>query len=287
MFAAHAARLLLALDIALPLMRQYLTPDAGHARQVAAVEFYNACARSLLPVDQPRRDRQLDSGRTVGWVRTGLRFLVHASRPPGRPGVPVLPRAGVRRLALLLGVPRANARRRRPPIRSTGSTKARACSTCGSRTRRPACVPRERSRCIASSIPSRPTTATRRSRSFATRSGLLAAVDAGRLRSRARTTRSCAGRLTLDRRARKTRARSGTRSRPARRPRSSSPSPATTIAFTPNVTPSARSMRNSPSVRQRLDADARGGLVRRRHLASRARLDEPQRRRRPTAIVST
>ena len=58
-------------------MRQYLTPDAAnpHGRW-SAVEFYNAGLDHYFLSTNPVEIDNLDSGRTVGWVRTGLRFLV-------------------------------------------------------------------------------------------------------------------------------------------------------------------------------------------------------------------
>ena len=66
------------LDLALPLMRQYLTPNADMQGKVAAVEFYNAALDHYFLSTNPAEIDNLDSGRTIGWVRTGLRFLVYA-----------------------------------------------------------------------------------------------------------------------------------------------------------------------------------------------------------------
>jgi len=72
------------LDAALPQVRQYLTPDAANAKGVvAAVEFYNASLDHFFLSTNPVEIANLDSGRTVGWVRTGLRFLVYDNPQPG------------------------------------------------------------------------------------------------------------------------------------------------------------------------------------------------------------
>ena len=63
---------------ALPLMRQYLTPTADMQGKVAAVEFYNAALNHYFLSTNPAEIDNLDSGRTIGWVRTGLRFLVYS-----------------------------------------------------------------------------------------------------------------------------------------------------------------------------------------------------------------
>jgi hypothetical protein len=65
-------------ELALPLMREYLTPTADMQGKVAAVEFYNAALDHYFLSTDPVEIDNLDSGRTVGWVRTGLRFLVHS-----------------------------------------------------------------------------------------------------------------------------------------------------------------------------------------------------------------
>ena len=70
-------------EIALPLMRQYLTPDADMQGKVAAVEFYNAALDHYFLSTNPVEIANLDSGSTVGWVRTGLRFLVYSAPAAG------------------------------------------------------------------------------------------------------------------------------------------------------------------------------------------------------------
>ena len=69
---------------ALPVMRQYLTPDAANPTDlVAATEFYNRTLDHYFLSTNPAEIDKLDSGATVGWVRTGLRFLVHAKQAAG------------------------------------------------------------------------------------------------------------------------------------------------------------------------------------------------------------
>lgn len=71
------------LSTALPVMRQYLTPGAGNPNGVVvAVEFHNASLDHYFLSTDPVEIDNLDSGRTVGWVRTGLRFLVYDHRAP-------------------------------------------------------------------------------------------------------------------------------------------------------------------------------------------------------------
>jgi hypothetical protein len=70
-------------EAALPLMREHLTPTADMQGKVAAVEFYNAALDHYFLSTNPVEIDNLDSGRTVGWVRTGLRFLAHSVPAPG------------------------------------------------------------------------------------------------------------------------------------------------------------------------------------------------------------
>ena len=74
------------LEQALPLMREYLTPDADNrnGKVVVAVEFYNRGLDHYFLSTNPVEIDNLDSGRTVGWVRTGLRFLVYGGRRRAR-----------------------------------------------------------------------------------------------------------------------------------------------------------------------------------------------------------
>jgi lysyl endopeptidase len=64
------------LQAGLPLLRQYLTPNSANpGGQVAATEFYNKTLDHYFLSTNPVEIDNLDSGRTVGWDRTGLRFL--------------------------------------------------------------------------------------------------------------------------------------------------------------------------------------------------------------------
>lgn len=71
-------------EAALPQVRQYLTPNAANAKGVvAAVEFYNRALDHYFLSTNPVEIANLDSGKTVGWARTGLRFLVYDNAQPG------------------------------------------------------------------------------------------------------------------------------------------------------------------------------------------------------------
>jgi hypothetical protein len=66
------------LQEALPVLRQYLTPNASNPiGLVAATEFYNRTLDHYFISTNPVEINSLDSGATIGWVRTGLRFLVY------------------------------------------------------------------------------------------------------------------------------------------------------------------------------------------------------------------
>jgi len=68
----------------LPLMRQYLTPGVPNPTgQAAAVEFYNKSLDHYFLSANPQDIIDLDTGKFVGWERTGLRFLVYAGPFPG------------------------------------------------------------------------------------------------------------------------------------------------------------------------------------------------------------
>jgi len=68
------------LDVALPLLRQYLTPtDTSHPNSVVVVEFYNAGLRHYFISADAAEINDLDTGVHAGWVRTGLRFLAYAN----------------------------------------------------------------------------------------------------------------------------------------------------------------------------------------------------------------
>ncbi|MEJ7668352.1 MAG: hypothetical protein WKH97_06385 [Casimicrobiaceae bacterium] len=63
---------------ALPYLREYLTPNvAAPAGQVVAVEFYNRTLNHYFISTNPVEIGNLDSGATVGWERTGLRFFAY------------------------------------------------------------------------------------------------------------------------------------------------------------------------------------------------------------------
>ncbi len=89
------------LDIALPLVSQYLTPNAANpARQTLVVEFYNATLDDYFITANVGEIQDLDNGVHVGWLRTGLTFLAYSDpsvAPPGARPVCrfyVLPQAG-------------------------------------------------------------------------------------------------------------------------------------------------------------------------------------------------
>ncbi len=67
------------LQTALPLLRQYLTPDVLNPTGLTvAVEFYHRALNHYFLSTNPVEINNLDTGATVGWVRTGLRFLVYS-----------------------------------------------------------------------------------------------------------------------------------------------------------------------------------------------------------------
>ena len=72
------------LQSALPVMRQYLTPDAANPLGlVVATEFYNRTLDHYFLSTNPVEINNLDTGATIGWERTGLRFLVYDNPAPG------------------------------------------------------------------------------------------------------------------------------------------------------------------------------------------------------------
>ena len=72
------------MDNMLPLVRQYLTPDAANPTgQTVVVEFYNASLDHYFMTADPNEINLLDTGALRGWVRTGARFLVYASATSG------------------------------------------------------------------------------------------------------------------------------------------------------------------------------------------------------------
>jgi hypothetical protein len=71
-------------EYAQPLLREYLTPDAAAPGGVVpAVEFYHRGLDHYFLSTNAVEIANLDSGRTTGWERTGLRFLVHDRPAPG------------------------------------------------------------------------------------------------------------------------------------------------------------------------------------------------------------
>jgi hypothetical protein len=72
------------LQPALPLMRQYLTPNAANPLGlVVATEFYNRTLDHYFLSTNPVEINNLDTGATIGWERTGLRFLVYDNPAAG------------------------------------------------------------------------------------------------------------------------------------------------------------------------------------------------------------
>ena len=66
------------MEEALPYLREYLTPNVpAPAGQVVAVEFYNRRLNHYFISTNPVEINNLDSGATVGWERTGLRFFAY------------------------------------------------------------------------------------------------------------------------------------------------------------------------------------------------------------------
>jgi hypothetical protein len=66
------------LDVALPLLAQYLTPGAPTATKTTpTVEYYNATLDDYFITASPGEIEALDNGTFPGWVRTGLRFLAY------------------------------------------------------------------------------------------------------------------------------------------------------------------------------------------------------------------
>lgn len=72
------------LEPALPVMRQYLTPDAANPLGlVVATEFYNGALDHYFLSTNPVEINNLDTGATIGWERTGFRFLVYDNPAAG------------------------------------------------------------------------------------------------------------------------------------------------------------------------------------------------------------
>jgi lysyl endopeptidase len=67
------------LDVALPLIAQYLTPTAtDSAKKVVVVEYYNATLDDYFITPNQGEIQDLDNGVHPGWVRTGLTFLAYS-----------------------------------------------------------------------------------------------------------------------------------------------------------------------------------------------------------------
>ncbi len=72
------------MDVALPLLRQYLTPDAPNPNgRVPVVEFYAQSLDHYFISTNPVEIDALDTGTIPGWVRTGLRLLAYADPASG------------------------------------------------------------------------------------------------------------------------------------------------------------------------------------------------------------
>ena len=68
------------MDNMLPLVRQYLTPDAANPTgQTVVVEFYNASLNHYFMTADANEINLLDTGALRGWVRTGARMLAYSS----------------------------------------------------------------------------------------------------------------------------------------------------------------------------------------------------------------
>lgn len=67
------------LDLALPLLAPYLTPNAANpSKKTLVVEYYYAGYDDYFITANPAEIQGLDSGAHPGWVRTGLTFLAYA-----------------------------------------------------------------------------------------------------------------------------------------------------------------------------------------------------------------
>ncbi|HTR59168.1 MAG TPA: serine protease [Casimicrobiaceae bacterium] len=74
------------LDLAMPLLAQYLDPNAANPGKAVVVEFYHSGLDDYFMTASAIEIHDLDTGVHPGWVRTGLRFLVYtdpALAPPG------------------------------------------------------------------------------------------------------------------------------------------------------------------------------------------------------------
>lgn len=72
------------MDTMLPVVRQYLTPNAPvTGSQTVAVEFYNRALDHYFLSTDPNEINGLDTGVFRGWERTGQRFLAYSSPVAG------------------------------------------------------------------------------------------------------------------------------------------------------------------------------------------------------------
>jgi hypothetical protein len=89
------------MDVALPMLRQYLTPNAANpTKETLVVEYYYAGYDDYFITADQAEIQALDNGAHPGWQRTGLTFLAYSDpsgAPPGASPVCrfyVLPQAG-------------------------------------------------------------------------------------------------------------------------------------------------------------------------------------------------
>ncbi len=77
--APHESDVYSRLDIALPLVTQYLAPDAPNpAKETVVVEYYAAILDDYFITADKAEISGLDAGAHPGWVRTGLTFLAYS-----------------------------------------------------------------------------------------------------------------------------------------------------------------------------------------------------------------
>jgi lysyl endopeptidase len=76
------------MDVALPLLRQYLTPTAPNpSKETLVVEFYNATLDDYFITPLAPEIQLLDNGTFPGWHRTGLTFLAYSDPSVAPAGV--------------------------------------------------------------------------------------------------------------------------------------------------------------------------------------------------------
>ena len=76
------------LDVALPLLAQYLTPNAANpAKKTVVVEYYYAGFDDYFITANQAEIQGLDNGAHPGWVRTGLTFLAYSDSSVAPAGV--------------------------------------------------------------------------------------------------------------------------------------------------------------------------------------------------------